>query len=41
MKHSPFLKVGLFMTMFVSFLCCTHEEDSVWKNVEDKEVQSF
>ena len=40
MKHSPFLKVGLFMTMFVSFLCCTHE-DSVWKNVEDKEVQSF
>ena len=29
------------MTMFVSFLCCTHEEDSVWKNVEDKEVQSF
>lgn len=41
MKHSPFLKVGLFMTMFVSFLCCTHEEDSVWKDVVDKEVQSF
>lgn len=41
MKHSPFLKVGLIMTMFVSFLCCTHEEDSVWKDVVDKEVQSF
>ena len=41
MKHSPFFKIGLFMTLFLIFSYCTNEEDLFSYDIEKAYVQSF
>ena len=41
MKHSMIYKSGLFMTVLVLLFCCTHEDGSMWYDMEKKEVQKF
>lgn len=40
MKHSPFFKIGLFMTLFLIFSYCTNEED-FGNDIEKAYVRSF
>lgn len=41
MKHSTFLKFGLYIGILFTLSCCVNEEDSFWSETESADIRSF
>lgn len=41
MKHSMIKKIGYLLTAVLFLFCCTSEKESLWRDVEKEEIQSF